>query len=95
MGVIIEILGELLIEGVLYFPFYDKAPKWARVVIFVFNSMVLLSIGALIMKLLMDQPSSLLHVVSMILSGIVIYGFIVYIRTFLKSINYQIHKEEN
>lgn len=83
MGIIIEFLAELVIEGIFCFPFYDKAPKWARVIVFIFNSMVLFGIGLLITKLLIER----IQWVSIILISMALYGFAMYIRSFLKSLN--------
>lgn len=83
MGIIIEFLAELVIEGIFCFPFYDKAPKWARVIVFIFNSMVIFGIGLLIAKILIER----IPWVSIILISMALYGFAMYIRSFLKSLN--------
>lgn len=83
MGIIVELLAELLIEGMFCFPFYDKAPKWGRVIVFIFNSMVIFGIGLLIAKILIER----IPWVSIILISMALYGFAMYIRSFLKSLN--------
>lgn len=83
MGIIIEFLAELLIEGMFCFPFYDKAPKWGRVMVFIFNSMVIFGIGLVIAKLLIERVLWL----SVVFISLAVYGFGMYIHSFLKSLN--------
>lgn len=83
MGIIVEFLVELVIEGIFCFPFYDKAPKWARVIVFIFSSMVIFGIGLLIARLLIEK----LQWLSIVFISAALYGFGMYIHSFLKSLN--------